>query len=230
MKNASQKVNWGQVLPLGFQHVFAMFGATVLVPLLTGLDPRTALFTSALGTLLFQLVTKGKVPAYLGSSFAFIAPLIAAKEAYGLPAALFGCITAGLVYVVFSAIIKQVGVSFIDRYLPPIVVGPVIMTIGLGLSEVAANMANANITVAMVTLAITIAVSYYGKGFIKIIPILSGIVGGYVFALFMHFSGRAELFNFTPVLEASWMPALPPYISTLITNPSATVLNPANWA
>lgn len=212
------------------QHVFAMFGATVLVPILTGLDPRTALFTSAVGTLLFQFITRGQVPAYLGSSFAFIVPIQIATANYGVHSALFGCFTAGLVYMLISAAIKSVGIGFIEKYFPPIVVGPVIMTIGLGLADVARDMANANITVAMVTLGITILVSYYGKGLLKIIPILAGVVGGYLFALALHLSGRAELFNFADLQQASWVPALPDYVKLLFTNPGATVLNPENWA
>lgn len=225
-----EQLSWSRIIPLGLQHVFAMFGATILVPILTGLDPRTALFTSGLGTLLFALVTGGKVPAYLGSSFAFIVPIQIATASFGVHAALFGCFVAGLVYVVISAVIKAVGIGFIEKYFPPVVVGPVIMTIGLGLAPVARDMANANIAVAMVTLAITILVSYYGKGIFKIIPILAGITGGYVFALILHYTGRAELFDFTGLVAASWMPALPEYLQKVLTTPSDTVLNPANWA
>lgn len=226
-----------RLLPLGIQHVFAMFGATILVPMLTGMDASTALFTSGLGTLVFQLITKGKVPAYLGSSFAFIAPLIAAKEQFGLVGALSGAFVAGLVYVVIGAIIQRVGIGFIDRFFPPVVVGPVIMTIGLGLAGVARDYSIAHLPTALFTLAVVIAVSYYGKGLLKIIPILVGIIAGYAFALFINWrSPELGLFLnsngeslFTILKNTSWAPALPGYLSTLFTNPGATLLNPANW-
>ncbi|HBK86206.1 MAG TPA: hypothetical protein DDZ53_09280, partial [Firmicutes bacterium] len=172
-----------RLLPLSIQHVFAMFGATVLVPMLTGLDTSTALFTSGLGTLVFQLITGGQVPAYLGSSFAFIAPIIAASEQYGVAGALAGCFVAGLVYVVIGLVISRVGIGFIDRFFPPVVVGPVIMTIGLGLAGTAKDMSAVHLPTAMFTLVTVVAISYYGKGMIKIIPILLGIVSGYIFAL-----------------------------------------------
>ena len=229
MNNGYEKLPISRIIPLGLQHVFAMFGATILVPILTGLDPRTALFTSALGTILFQIITRGRVPAYLGSSFAFIVPIQVAIADYGLAAALFGCFTAGLVYVLLSVIIKNTGVGFIDKYFPPIVVGPVIMTIGLGLAPVARDMSNANIGVAMATLAITIMVSQFGKGLLKIIPILMGVVGGYCISLALHFAGIAELFDFTQLREASWLPALPGYLAEIIRAPGTTVFNPANW-
>jgi uracil permease len=229
MSNGYDKLPWSRILPLGIQHVFAMFGATILVPILTGLDPRTALFTSALGTIVFQLVTRGKVPAYLGSSFAFIVPIQIATADYGMAAALFGCFVAGLVYTVISVVIKNTGVGFIDKYFPPVVVGPVIMTIGLGLAGVAKDMSSVNTPVAMATLGITILVSYYGKGLLKIIPILAGVVGGYVVSLILHFTNNAVLFDFTNLQQASWIPALPGYLQQMVTNPGSTVLNPSNW-
>ncbi|NMB19866.1 MAG: uracil permease, partial [Firmicutes bacterium] len=131
----------GQNLALGFQHLFAMFGATVLVPLLTGLDPAVALFTSGTGTLIFQFLTKGQVPAYLGSSFAFIAPIIAASAQYGLPYALGGGVAVGLVYVVVAMLIAKLGTNWVDRVLPPVVIGSVIIVIGLGLAGTAVDMA-----------------------------------------------------------------------------------------
>ena len=127
----------GRAIPLSFQHVFAMFGATILVPLLTGLDPSVTLFCSGLGTLIFHLVNKGKVPAYLGSSFAFIAPIIAVSKIYGAQGAFTGMIAAGLVYVVVFVIIAIVGLKWIARVLPPVVVGPIVMIIGLSLTPVA---------------------------------------------------------------------------------------------
>ena len=127
----------GKAIPLSFQHVFAMFGATILVPLLTGLDPSVTLFCSGVGTLIFHLVNKGKVPAYLGSSFAFIAPIIAVSKTYGAQGAFTGMIAAGAVYIVVFVIIAIIGLKWIARVLPPVVVGPIVMIIGLSLTPVA---------------------------------------------------------------------------------------------
>ena len=129
---------------VGAQFLFVAFGATVLVPLLIGIDPSVALFTAGLGTLIFHAVTKGKVPIFLGSSFAFIAPIIKATELYGLPGALFGIIGVGLVYGIMSLLISLRGVGFITRLFPPIVVGPVIMLIGLSLAGTGVDMARTN--------------------------------------------------------------------------------------
>ncbi|PRX33506.1 uracil permease [Orenia metallireducens] len=193
-------------LILAVQHLFAMFGSTVLVPTLTGLNPAVALFTSGVGTLIFHVITKGQVPAYLGSSFAFIGPIIAAKEGYGLPAALLGCFVAGMIYIVMSAVIRKIGTGFIDNYLPPVVVGPVIMTIGLGLAPVAKDMAMTHLPTAIFTLAVTIGVSVLGRGIFKVIPILLGIISGYAFA---SFNG---LVDFSAVHAANWF-ALPEFNS-----------------
>ncbi|MGM0502601.1 MAG: uracil-xanthine permease family protein [Bacillota bacterium] len=184
---------------LAVQHLFAMFGATVLVPSLTGLNPGVALFTSGAGTLIFHLVTKGQVPAYLGSSFAFIGPIIAAKDSYGIPAALLGCFAAGIIYFIMSIVIQKIGTDFIDDYLPPVVVGPVIMTIGLGLAPTAKDMAMNNLPIAIFTLAVTIIVSVMGKGLFKVIPILIGIISGYILALF---TGVVDV---SPIINASWL-------------------------
>ena len=194
MKHNYEPVPLARLLPLGIQHVFAMFGATILVPLLTGLDASTALFTSGLGTLVFQLITGGQVPAYLGSSFAFIAPIIAAKEQYGAPAALAGCFAAGLLYILIGLVVAKVGVSIIDRLFPPVVVGPVIMTIGLGLAGVAKEMAVVHLPTALLTLAVVILVSYYGKGLLQVIPILVGIVVGYLLPYWSIFAPRSWVF------------------------------------
>lgn len=180
---------------LSAQHLFAMFGATILVPFLTGLNPSVALISSGLGTLLYIICTRGKIPAYLGSSFAFIGPIIAASqiEGIGSAGALVGCISAGLVYVVVSILINLFGVKWLMRLLPPVVVGPVIMVIGLGLASVAINMAMNNpatneystihFAVALVTLFITIACSVFMRGVFALIPILFGITGGYLLSL-----------------------------------------------
>jgi uracil permease len=214
-----QPISVGKLIPLSIQHVFAMFGATILVPLLTGLNPATALLTSGLGTLLFQFITRGQVPAYLGSSFAFIAPIQAASSQYGVGAALGGCVVAGLVYVLISIIIKALGIEFLSRILPPIVVGPVIITIGLGLADVAKQMASQHILTALVTLGVTIAVSLFAKGFFKLLPILIGMLAGYVFAL------TQNLVDLTPVIEASWF-ALPQITTPQFTLPAIALIAP----
>jgi len=193
-----------QAIPLSFQHVFAMFGATILVPLLTGLDPAVTLFTSGLGTLIFHLMTKGKVPAYLGSSFAFIAPIIAATKQFGVRGAFTGMIAAGLVYIVVFIIISLTGIDWLEKLLPPVVVGPVVMIIGLSLAPVAIAQAQKDLATALFTAALIIIFSMFGKGFIKVIPILLGTIGGYIFAI------TRGLVDFGPVAKASWI-AIPKF-------------------
>lgn len=175
-----------KMLILGFQHMFAMFGATVLVPLLTGLDIATTLLMAGLGTLFFHLVTKGKVPAFLGSSFAFlggygaIAPLAGSNgmtQAQLLPYACIGVAVAGLLYLVVAALIKAVGVSKVMRFFPPVVTGPIIIAIGLSLCGSAKNNCDANWVLALTALAIVIIFNIWGKGMAKIIPILLGVLG-----------------------------------------------------
>ncbi|MRH42189.1 uracil permease [Aquibacillus halophilus] len=178
-------------ITLSLQHLFAMFGATILVPFLTGLSPAVALVSSGLGTLAYLLITRGQIPAYLGSSFAFIAPVIAASAASGVPGAMIGSFLAGLVYGLLALLIGAFGLDWLMKVLPPIVVGPVIVVIGLGLASTAVDMAmnvdgaysSKHFTVALVTLAITIVASLFFKGFFGLIPILIGIVGGYVFGM-----------------------------------------------
>ena len=192
----------GRAIPLSFQHVFAMFGATILVPILTGLDPSVTLFCSGLGTLLFHLINKGKVPAYLGSSFAFIAPIIAVAKTYGFQGAFTGMIGAGLVYIVVAGIIALVGLKWIDRVLPPVVVGPIVMIIGLSLTPVAIQEASKGLPTALITAAIVIVASVFGKGFFKIIPILLGTICGYVVAILF---GQVD---YKAIGDAAWI-ALP---------------------
>ena len=175
-----------KMLVLGFQHTFAMFGATVLVPLLTGLDIATTLLMAGLGTLLFHLLSKGKVPAFLGSSFAFlggyaaVAPLAGNGEltnAQLLPYACLGVACAGLVYLVLAGLIKLVGVKRVMKYFPPVVTGPIIISIGLGLAGSAVSNCQQNWLVAFIALAIVIIFNIWGKGMAKIIPILIGVLG-----------------------------------------------------
>lgn len=178
-------------LVLSIQHLFTMFGATVLVPLLVGINPSIALFSSGVGTLVYILCTKAKIPAYLGSSFAFIVTMQALMKAYGYPAVAQGAISAGLVYVVVSVLISRFGSSWVDRILPPIVVGPIIIVIGLSLATTAASDAMLNNShydlryfgVAIFTLVITIIFNMFLKGFISMIPVLLGIICGYLVAL-----------------------------------------------
>ena len=190
---------------VGVQFLFVAFGATVLVPLLVGMDPSVALFTAGVGTLIFHLVTKGKVPIFLGSSFAFIAPIIKATELYGLPGTLSGLIAVGAVYGIMSALVRFRGVGFISRLFPPVVVGPVIMLIGLSLANTGVNMAKENWLLAIISLLTTIVVSLFGKGLLRLIPIFSGIVVGYIAATIMG------LVDFQPVADASWL-ALPAFV------------------
>ncbi len=209
------QIGTGQHLALGFQHLFAMFGATVLVPLLTGLDPAVALFTSGTGTLIFQLLTKGQVPAYLGSSFAFIAPIIAVTAQHGLPYALGGGVVVGLVYAIVALIISRLGTNWIDRVLPPVVIGSVIIVIGMGLAGTAVDMAgfvdggslaSPEVRVALFTLLVTVVGTMFFKGFLAVVPILIGIIAGYLFAL------TQGIIDFSLVKEAAWI-GLPKFMA-----------------
>ncbi|MCS0160574.1 uracil-xanthine permease family protein [Vibrio alginolyticus] len=203
MKNALQ----------GAQMLFVAFGALVLVPLLTGLDPNVALFGAGVGTLLFQLMTKRSVPIFLASSFAFIAPIMFGIQTWGIGATMGGLMAAGLVYVALGAMIKVRGVGFIHKILPPVVVGPVIMVIGIGLAPTAVNMAvgktgdgaaqlvngDAAIIISAVSLLTTIVLSVFAKGFLKLVPIVGGILAGYSVSLFYG------VVDFTPVEQAAWL-------------------------
>ena len=171
---------------VGVQFLFVAFGATVLVPLLVGLDPSTALFTAGIGTLIFHLVSKGKVPIFLGSSFAFIAPIIKATELYGLSGTLFGLTGVGLVYFAMSALVKWQGLSVINRIFPPVVIGPVIILIGITLAGTGVQMAEENWGLALISLATAVIVSLKAKGLLKLIPIFCGIGVGYLAALFFY--------------------------------------------
>ncbi|GIM47502.1 uracil transporter [Collibacillus ludicampi] len=196
--DVSERLSFGKSLPLSLQHLFAMFGSTVLVPFLTGLNPSVALLTGGIGTLIYIFLTKGKIPAYLGSSFAFIAPIIAVSKAEGSGAAMFGAMLSGIVYVLIAAIIAQYGVGWLNRLLPPVVVGSIVIVIGLGLAATAIDMAKKNMLIAFVSLGIAVIASTLFRGFLGVIPILLGIVGGYLFA---WMTGAVDL---TKVSEAAW--------------------------
>ncbi len=168
---------------LGLQHSIAMFGATVLVPILVGLSPSVALFGAGVATLIFHLLTRGQVPIFLGSSFAFIAPTALVVKEFGPAAAGGGLIAAGAMYLLFSGLVKLLGTDRLLRVFPPVVTGPVIIVIGLGLSSVAVNQAKTNWWLALVTLAAAVIASIYGKGLFRMIPILIGVVTGYVVSL-----------------------------------------------
>jgi uracil permease len=204
MKN-SNNLGIVQKTIVGAQFLFVAFGATVLVPLLVGLDPSVALFTAGVGTFIFHAITKGKVPVFLGSSFAFIAPIIKATELFGLPGTLSGLVAVGGVYALMSLLVRLRGVGFITRLFPPVVVGPVIMLIGLSLASTGVNMAKSNWSLAIISLATTVIISLYGKGLLRLIPIFAGIVVGYIAAIFYG------IIDFQPVVEASWF-ALPSFV------------------
>lgn len=193
---------------VGVQFLFVAFGATVLVPLLIGIDPATALFTAGLGTFIFHFVTKGKVPIFLGSSFAFIAPIIAATKQWGLPGTLAGLTAVSLVYFVMSALVKWQGKRFLDRIFPPVVIGPVIILIGLSLSGSAVNMAKTDWMLAFVALITAIVVLTFSRGMLKLVPIISGILVGYVVAVAMN------KVDFSGVAAASWI-AMPVHFDTI---------------
>ncbi|HHW35759.1 MAG TPA: uracil permease [Bacillales bacterium] len=202
-----------QWISLSIQHLFAMFGATILVPFLVGLSPSVALISSGLSTLGYLVITKGQIPAYLGSSFAFIAPIIAAKASGGPGTAMLVGFMAGIIYGIVALLIKNFGVKWLLNILPPIVVGPVIMVIGLGLAGNAVNMAmridpndaatysSLHFSVALVTLFLTIIATMFFKGFFGVIPVLIGIVGGYIYATIVG------IVDFSGVIVAKWFAA-----------------------
>ncbi len=193
---------------IGIQMLFVAFGALVLVPLLTGLDPSIALFSAGAGTLIFQFITKSKVPVFLASSFAFIAPIQFGMKNFGVGETLGGLVFAGLAYFIFSYMVKKGGVEAIDRYLPTVVTAPVIMTIGLNLAPVAVNMAKSfdssghydpkAVLLSVFTLIMAILVVMYGRRIFSLIPILMGIILGYIFAVILG------VVDFTPIKNAAW--------------------------
>ncbi|MEG6655749.1 uracil-xanthine permease family protein, partial [Pseudomonas aeruginosa] len=191
MGDAFQEPLWRQVLS-GAQMLFVAFGALVLMPLITGLDPNVALFTAGLGTLLFQLVTGRQVPVFLASSFAFITPIILAKGQFGLAATMGGVVAAGFVYTFMGLAVKIKGTGFIDKLLPPVVIGPVIISIGLAMAPIAANMAMGKagdgsellpyrtaMMISMPALLTTLVVAVFGKGIFRLVPIIAGVLVGF---------------------------------------------------
>lgn len=215
----ARQLGTGKMVVLGFQHMFAMFGATVTVPLLTGLSISTTLLFAGLGTLLFHLLTKFKVPAFLGSSFAFIggylavAPMV--KDASGkmvgnkelLPYACLGVACAGLLYLIVAALIKIVGVNKVMKLFPPVVTGPIIMAIGLGLAPSAVTNCKTNWWLALVALGLVIVFNIFGKGMVKIVPILLGVIGAYLVAVVVGNGFGVESFkiDFSGVRDAAWI-------------------------
>jgi uracil permease len=248
-----------QWIALSFQHLFAMFGATILVPILTGLDPSVALMTSGVGTIAYLIITRGKIPAYLGSSFAFIVPIITVSQGgKHMGEALFGCFVVGLVYGLVSLLVYKFGVGWLDKLLPPVVIGSVVIVIGLALAGVAVDMASMkdvtqsmphttaewqgiqgtiksidsdkgsvtlhvysleNFGVALATLAIAIVASLFFRGFLNIIPILIGIIGGYLVAV------MAGMVDFTSVKEAKWF-SVPNFVTPELDWHAALVMLP----
>ena len=191
---------------IGVQFLFVAFGATVLVPLLVGLDPSVALFTAGLGTLIFQLITKGKVPIFLGSSFAFIAPIQKATALYGLAGTLSGMAAVGVVYGIVSALIKWRGIGLVKRLFPSAVYGPVIILIGVSLAPVGVKMASSNWPIACISLAGAIVALMYGRGILKLIPVFIGIVVGYLVSIF---TGNVD---FSVIANAPWI-SIPKFVT-----------------
>ena len=206
---STQTDSWFKLILTGAQMLFVAFGALVLVPLLTGLDPNVALFTAGVGTLVFHSVTRHSVPVFLASSFAFIAPIQGSIASFGVPATLGGLMAAGLVYVVVSQFVRLKGTAWLHRLLPPVVVGPVIMVIGLALAPVAVSMATGetsdNITygpavlLSMTSLLVTLILAVFGRGLLRLVPIMGGIVTGYVLALMMG------VVDFSVVTSSDWL-------------------------
>ena len=204
----------------GSQMLFVAFGALVLMPLITGMNPSVALFTAGIGTLIFHIVTGGQIPIFLASSFAFIAPIIAAKGRFGLEETLGGLMAAGILYIILSGAVRLRGTGFITRLLPPVVIGPVIMVIGLGLAPVAVHMASGRtgdgaqqlvpydtaIWIAMISLAVTVIMAVWSSGIFRLIPIMFGIIVGYILSAF------AGIVDLSPITNAPWF-AIPNFVA-----------------
>ncbi|WGE54248.1 uracil-xanthine permease family protein [Actinobacillus equuli subsp. equuli] len=203
----NQTISTPKQVFVGLQMLFVAFGALVLMPLITGLDPNTALLTAGIGTLLFQLCTKGQVPIFLASSFAFIAPIQYGVQQWGIPTTMGGLVFTGFVYFVLSSLVKWKGANILEKLFPPVVVGPVIIIIGLGLAPTAVDMAlgkgttiepNTALLISMATLITTLIVAVFAKGLMKLVPIMFGIVVGYILSLVFG------IIDFSPVTNAAW--------------------------
>lgn len=229
------KPSFSKGLFLSFQHIFAMFGATILVPLILGLPVSVALFASGIGTIIYQIFTKSSVPVYLGSSFAYIAAMQIAIDQMGgdISASQTGIMLTGLGYILIAGLIKVFGTKWLNRLMPPIVIGPMIMVIGLGLSATAIQNAGfvpegnwREIVVALVTFLITAFVNTKAKGFLKIIPFLVGVISGYITA------AALGIVDFTPVLEANWFSVPDFYLpfETSFFNSFNLYFGPETWA
>ncbi|WP_311945686.1 uracil-xanthine permease family protein [Halomonas piscis] len=214
MSHPAPAESWPRLLLTGVQMLFVAFGSLVLVPLLTGLSPSVALFTAGVGTLTFHAVTRSSVPVFLASSFAFIAPIQGSVASFGIPATLGGLMAAGLAYVAVSQAVRLKGTAWLHRLLPPIVVGPIIMVIGLALAPVAVEMATGEtsdhigygraIVLSMASLLVTLVLAVFGRGLLRLVPIMGGIATGYALALAM---GAVD---FAPIRESAWV-ALPAF-------------------
>jgi len=205
-----ERLPWGQTIFVGLQHVLAMFGATVLAPIIMGFDPNTAIFFSGIGTLIFFVVVGGRIPSYLGSSFSFIAVVLAAEGAtHNIPVALGGIIAAGLLYAIIGLIVMFVGYKWVEYLMPPIVTGTVVMVIGLNLTTVALNNASQSqfdAWMAIVTVLAVAIVAVYAPGPLRRLPILlGGVIGYLVYMLFANGFGYGKTINFTGVNNANWI-------------------------
>ena len=187
---------------VGVQFLFVAFGALVLMPLLVGLDPSTAMLSAGVGTLIFHVVTKGKVPVFLGSNFAYVAPILLSAKLWGFPGVFTGFLGVAVVYFAVAALVRLYGTAFLDRIFPPVVIGPTIMLIGLSLAPTAVDMAKKNWLLAVIALAVSVAVLMWAKGLLNLLPIVTGVAAGYAAALCL---GQVDL---TPLKEAPWF-ALP---------------------
>ncbi len=191
---------------LGLQMLFVAFGATVLVPMLIGIDPAVALFVAGVGTLLFHFVTGGVVPVFLGSSFVFIAPIIEATSRYGLSGTFGSFVVIGLLYLLVAFIVKKKGVKIIQKIFPPIVIGPVIMVIGLSLANVGVSMATTDWLLALFTLAVAVIIVIFGKNTVKLLPIIGSVVIAYVLAIIL------KRVDFSALLSAKWF-SVPAFVT-----------------
>lgn len=219
MPQVPDSSHWRNALA-GSQMLLVAFGALVLMPLITGLDPNVALFTAGMGTLVFHIVTGGQIPIFLASSFAFIAPVLASKTRFGLEETLGGLAAAGALYILLSGAVRLRGTGFISRLLPPVVIGPVIMVIGLSLAPVAVHMASGRsgdgsmvlvpetlaLTIAMIALVVTIVAAVWFRGIFRLVPIMFGVVVGYILSAF------AGIVDFTAIAQAPWL-AMPNFVA-----------------